>query len=89
MGGKFLSPFKAALLMFLYSGFDMFMITVLTPKDGIMIANALYAPMTFAAVLGILLFTIFLNEKKEEIRIKELIMAAYYAENRIVAGDGA
>jgi len=73
MGGKFLSPFKAALLMFLYSGFDMFMITVLTPKDGIMIANALYAPMTFAAVLGILLFTIFLNEKKEEIRIKESI----------------
>ena len=73
MGGKFLSPFKAALLMFLFSGFDMFMITVLTPKQGVMIANALYAPMTFASVLGILLFTIFLNEKKEEFHFRENI----------------
>ena len=73
MGGKFLSPFKAALLMFLFSGFDMFMITILTPKQGVMIANALYAPMTFASVLGILLFTIFLDEKKEEFRIRDNI----------------
>ena len=73
MGGKFLSPFKAALLMFLFSGFDMFIITVLTPKQGVMIANALYAPMTFASVLGILLFTIFLDEKKEEFWIRETI----------------
>ena len=73
MGGKFLSPFKAALLMFLFSGFDMFIITVLTPKQGVMIANALYAPMTFASVLGILLFTIFLDEKKEEFWIRENI----------------
>ena len=73
MGGKFLSPFKAAVLMFLFSGFDMFMIIVLTPKQGIMIANALYAPMTFASVLGILLFTIFLDEKKEGLRIRENI----------------
>lgn len=69
MDGEFLSPFKAALLMFLFSGFDMFMVTVLTPQGGIGIANALYAPMTFTAVLGILLFTIFLNEKKEEVQI--------------------
>lgn len=73
MGGKFLSPFKAALLMFLFSGFDMFMITILTPNQGVMIANALYAPMTFASVLGILLFTIFLDEKKEEFKIRENI----------------
>ena len=73
MGCKFLSPFKAALLMFLFSGFDMFIITVLTPKQGVMIANALYAPMTFASVLGILLFTIFLDEKKEEFWIRENI----------------
>ena len=73
MGGKFLSPFKAAVLMFLFSGFDMFMIIVLTPKQGIMIANALYAPMTFASVLGIPLFTIFLDEKKEGLRIRENI----------------
>ena len=40
--GKFLRPYMAALLMFLYSGFDMFLITVLTPQpDGIIIANAL------------------------------------------------
>lgn len=66
-GGEFLRPYKSALLMFLYSGFDMFLITLLTPQpDGVIIANALYGPMTFGAVLGMLLFTMFLGEKKEE-----------------------
>jgi LytS/YehU family sensor histidine kinase len=71
--GKFLRAYKVAILMFLFSGFDMFIVTVLTPKpDGIIIANAVYAPMTFAAVLGMLLFTMFLGEKKEEITGEEL-----------------
>ena len=71
-GRKFLRAYKAALLMLLYSGFDMFLITVLTPRpDGLLIANTLYAPMTFSAVLGMLLFTMFLGEKKEEILISE------------------
>ena len=71
-GRKFLRAYKAALLMLLYSGFDMFLITVLTPKpNGLIIANTLYAPMTFGAVLGMLLFTMFLGEKKEEILISE------------------
>ena len=53
--------------MFLYSGFDMFIISVLSSGgQGLVIANALYAPMTFTAVLGMLLFTMFLTEKKEE-----------------------
>ena len=70
--GKFLSSYKSALLMLLYSGFDMFIITVLTPRpDGIIIAHSLYAPMTFASVLGILLFSMFLSEKKEKIGISE------------------
>ena len=70
--GKFLRSYKAALLMLLYSGFDMFLITILTPKpDGVLIANALYAPMTFGSVLGILLFTLFLGEKKEEAEISD------------------
>lgn len=65
--GRFLNPFNGALLMFLYSGFDMFIISVLSSGgQGLVIANALYAPMTFTAVLGILLFTMFLTEKKEE-----------------------
>lgn len=58
--------------MFLFSGFDMFIVTVLTPKpNGILVANTVYAPMTFAAVLGMLLFTMFLGEKKEEVEISE------------------
>ena len=70
--GEFLRSYKAALLMLLFSGFDMFLITVLMPQpDGILVANALYAPMTFGAVLGMLLFTMFLGEKKEEITISE------------------
>lgn len=53
--------------MFLYSGFDMFIVSVLTAGGGgLLIVNALYAPMTFTAVLGIILFTMFLTEKKEE-----------------------
>ena len=53
--------------MFLFSGFDMFLITILTPRpQGVIIANNLYAPMAFASVLGILLFSLFLGEKKEE-----------------------
>lgn len=65
-GGKFLKSYNAAILMFLVSGLDMFIITILTPKpEGLLIANALYAPMTFAAVLGMLLFTLFLDEKEE------------------------
>lgn len=74
--GVFLRPYKAALLMLLYSGFDMWMISVLTHHpDGLLIANALYAPMTFAAVLGMLLFTLFLGEKKEEINsdLKQIV----------------
>lgn len=58
--------------MFLYSGFDMFLITILTPQpEGIIIANTLYAPMTFAAVFGMILFTLFLDEKKEETETKD------------------
>ena len=71
--GKFLKTYKAALLMLLFSGFDMFLVTVLTPKpDGIIIANSVYAPMTFANVLGIILFTMFLGEKKDEIKTEDL-----------------
>lgn len=67
--GKYLTPFNGAVLMFLYSGFDMFIVTLLTPRgEGIIIVNAVYAPMTFAAVLGIILFTMFLTEKKKKYR---------------------
>ena len=66
-GGKFLRAYKSAILMFLFTGFDMFLITILTPRpQGVIIANNLYAPMAFASVLGIMLFSLFLGEKKEE-----------------------
>ena len=43
--------------------------TLLTPGgEGIIIVNAVYVPMTFAAVLGIILFTMFLTEKKKKYR---------------------
>lgn len=66
-GNQFLSTHKAVLLMFLYSGFDMFLITALTPSpDGLIYASTLYGPMTFAAVFGMFLFSLFLDEKREE-----------------------
>lgn len=70
--GKFLKPHKAAILMFLYTGFDMFLVTVLIPPpEGVLIANTLYGPMTFASVRGILLFALFLAEKKEDLEISD------------------
>ena len=66
-GNEFISPVKAGLLMFFYSGFEMFLLTILTPRPtGLIVASNLYGPMTFAAVLGILLFSLFLDEKKEK-----------------------
>ena len=42
-GGKFLRAYKSAILMFLFTGFDMFLITILTPRpQGVIIANNLY-----------------------------------------------
>lgn len=71
-GGIFLRPYKAAILMFVYTGFDMFLVSALTPPpEGILIADTLYGPMTFASVMGMVLFTLFLAEKKDEIKRDE------------------
>ena len=66
-GNKFPSMSRSAIFMFLFSGFDMFLVTVLTANGkGLLIANALYGPMTFSAVLGIMIFKMFLTEKNDE-----------------------
>lgn len=68
-GGEFLRPLKAGLLMFLYSGFEMYLIILMVSRpEGALIANTTYAPMAFAAVIGMLLFTLFLDEKKEKLQ---------------------
>ena len=58
---KLLSMPKSAIFMFLFSGLDMFIIATLA-SNGIAIANAFYDPMTFTAVVGILLYK-FITEK--------------------------
>ena len=88
--GKFLKSYKSALLMLLFSGFDMFVVTILTPRpDGIIIANAVYAPMTFASVLGIVLFSMFLSEKKEEAGIIDEELKQTIHENSTKISDNA
>lgn len=64
-GGKLLSIPKAAIFMFLFSGLDMLFISALAP-NGTAIATALYGPMTFASVVGIILFTLLFNNNEKE-----------------------
>ena len=56
---------KSALLMFLYTGFDMFLIYTLTDNNiSIPIINNAYPPMVFAGVLGIVIFSMIIEERK-------------------------
>lgn len=65
-GGKLLSIPKAAIFMFLFSGLDMFIISALAP-NGTAIATSLYGPMTFASVVGIILFNLLFNKNEKEV----------------------
>ena len=66
-GKRFLGIVKTAILMFLFTGFDMFLINILTNEQiSIPIINTVYPPMLFASVIGILIFSILVEEQKED-----------------------
>ncbi len=79
-GKKFLRGFPSVILAFLYTGFQMFLILVMTPKNiSINYVNDIFPPMLLAAVLGMILFLMIIKEIKsdksnisyEELRINE------------------
>lgn len=77
---KFLKGYRAALLIFLFVGFEMLMIVWLTPESiSIPYINDLYPLMVFGNVLGMILFLMIIREQEkpneidyEKLRIKEL-----------------
>ena len=78
--GKFLKGFPSVLLMFLYTGFSMLLIILLTPPNiSVPYVSGIYPLMLFASVLGIILFRMIIKEEKsgteityEQLRIREL-----------------
>ncbi len=79
-GKRFLKGRSAIVLMFLYVGFEMLLIIVLTPPNiSVPYINDIYPLMLFGDVLGMILFIMIFREVKsdnnisyEELRIREL-----------------
>lgn len=78
---KFPKTLHAIVLMFLFTGFDMLIVVVLSPPDiSYPLIQNIYPIMLFASVVGMLLFSIVIKELKEHInqpsieeeKIKEL-----------------
>jgi two-component system LytT family sensor kinase len=64
-GRKFLRPLPTAILMFLFIGFDMLMVILMTPASfGIPMVLNIYLPMVFAGFMGILMFEMIIAEVK-------------------------
>ena len=81
-GRKFLNNVPAVLLMFLFTGFEMLMIVVLTPPDiSFPFVKDIYPVMLFASVVGMIVFSIVVREERqkanpepsdEELKIREM-----------------
>ena len=78
---KFLKGFPSVVLMFLYTGFSMLLIILMTPPNiSVPYVSDIYPLMLFASVLGIILFRMIIKEEKsgkevityEQLRIREL-----------------
>lgn len=65
---KFPNITPAVILMFLFTGFEMFLITIATPADiAFPLISKVYPLMLFASVVGVFLFTIVIKEAKEKL----------------------
>lgn len=79
---KFPRTIPAIILMFLYTGFEMLMIVMISPPNiSFPYVRHIYPIMLFGSVIGIILFTMIIREEKqstkkplsyEELKIKEL-----------------
>lgn len=66
---KFPRTLASIVLMFLYIGFEMFLIVVISPTNiSFPFVRKIYPVMLFAAVVGITLFSMIIKEEKQEIK---------------------
>ena len=65
-GKRFLRTHQSAILMFLFMGFEMLIIIICNGVGSIPIVLNIYAPMAFAAVVGIILFKLVISETRQE-----------------------
>lgn len=66
-GNRFLKTVQSAILMFLFMGFEMLLIFLMVPQSvAVHIILEIYAPMTFVAVIGIILFKLVIAETREK-----------------------
>ena len=78
--GRFLKGLPSVILMFLYTGFSMLLIILMTPQSiSIPYVTQIYPLMLFASILGIILFRMIIKEERsgkeisyEDLRIREL-----------------
>ena len=67
-GKRFLRTTQSAILMFLFIGFEMLAIIIALPnRVAIPIVLEIYAPMTFVAVIGIILFKLVIAETRRKV----------------------
>ena len=67
-GNRFLRTAQSAYLMFLFMGFEMLLIILMIPQSvGVPIVLEIYAPMTFVAVIGIILFKLVITETRRKV----------------------
>ncbi len=76
---KFPNIIEAIILMFLFTGFEMLFVVIMTPSDiSFPYIQNIYPMMLFASVIGMLLFALVIRDKNnpkisdEEQKIKEL-----------------
>lgn len=65
---KFPKPVTAIVLMFLFTGFEMFLIVMLTPSDiSFPYIHNIYPLMLFASVVGIIVFSLIIEDEREKL----------------------
>ncbi|RAP54743.1 MAG: hypothetical protein BZ137_00635 [Methanosphaera sp. rholeuAM130] len=65
---KFPQPITAIILMFLYTGFEMMLVILLTPQDiSYPLIQNIYPEMLFASVIGVVLFSLVIRDQREKI----------------------
>ncbi len=66
---KFPRPLEAVIIMFLFTGFEMLMVVVMTPPDiSFPFIQNIYPKMLFASVVGIILFSLAIKTRKDEMK---------------------
>ena len=64
---KFPRPMVAIILMFLFTGFEMLLVVLMTPPDiSFPLIQKIYPEMLFASVVGVILFSLLIRDEREK-----------------------